>query len=199
MSEFSGRAHLEFEMEDNGEKLRARTLPYKQSVKGIALVDDLEKARAAWVGRTVWSREMLLQTYDADRDAIGFVKVKKYAPVKVVEVLPGWDEEKPARFVLETAVGERGFLDVNLSGTNVPKELRHLYRFEHRFLSADPRLTHGWPPRVWAAIENNQVLAGMTAEQVRLSWGEPNQVNGDEWSYDGGVLRFRQGVLVAVE
>jgi len=132
-------------------------------------------------------------------DAIGFVKVKKYAPVKVVEVLPGWDEEKPARFVLETAAGERGFLDVNLSGTNVPKELRHLYRFEHRFLPADPRLTHGWPPRVWAAIENNQVLAGMTAEQVRLSWGEPNQVNGDEWSYDGGVLRFRQGVLVAVK
>lgn len=60
VTDFSGRAHLEFELEDNSERLRARTTT--GSISGIALAEDLDYARAHWLGRTLWSKEMSLLT-----------------------------------------------------------------------------------------------------------------------------------------
>src|SRR5262249_37490334 len=129
VSDFSGRTHVEFAMEDNGERLRARTSVNKESLKGMALVDDFEIARKQWVGKTLWCRTMMISTYDEKSDTLSTLQVKKFSPVKVIDVVAGWDEERPTRFLLETADGKRGFLDMNLSGTNVQKETRHLSRF----------------------------------------------------------------------
>lgn len=200
VSDFGGRAHLEFEMEDTKEHLRARTTDGSERVTGMALVDDIENARAQWQGQTLWCKESRLVTHDATTGQVSYVTIKKYAPVKVVEVGAGWNEEKPIRFVLETADGKRGFLDLNLSGTNVFKEARHLHRFEHCFLTADPRLQYKWPPQTWKLIEQGQIAAGMTAEQVKLSWGEPDKITrtatGEQWTYPGGPLAFKNNVLI---
>lgn len=202
VSDFSGRVHLEFELEDTGEHLRARTLPNKESLAGLLLVDDLEKARQQWLGQTLWCRQMRLSTYDEASDQLGSLALKKYAPLKVVAVKPGWDEEKPLRFVLQTSDGKQGFLDVNLSGTNVQPETRHLNRFEEHFFSEDPKSKYKWPARIWTAIEGNRVISGMTMEQVRLSWGEPEKTArtaaGEQWTFAAGVLTFRNGVLTDI-
>ena len=198
-SDFSGRVHLELEMEDTRERLRARTLPNKESVKGIALIDDLDNARSQWAGKTLWCREPRLSTYDERNDQLGALAVKRYSPLKVVDIVSGWDEEKPARFLLETADGKRGFLDLNLSGTNVFKEVRHLYHMEHYFLAEDPRKVYKWSAQTWNMIENSQIINGMTAAQVKLSWGEPDKITataqGENWSYSAGTLIFKKGVL----
>jgi hypothetical protein len=203
VSDFSGRVHLELEMEDTREHVRARTVPNKESIKGLLLVEDLEKARQRWVGQTLWCRQMRLSTYDEQSDNLGSVAIKRYAPLKVVAINPGWDEEKPLRFVLQTSDGKQGFLDINLSGTNVPPEIRHLNRFDEAFLTEDPKLKYKWPARFWAAIENNRVLSGMTMEQVRLSWGEPDKTArtaaGEQWTFAAGVLTFRNGVLAGIQ
>jgi hypothetical protein len=198
-SDFSGRVHLELEMEDNQERLRAKTLPNKESIKGIALIDDITSARSRWAGKTLWCVLPRLSTYDEQNDLVGSITVRRYSPVQVVDVVAGWDEEKPVRFLLETADRKRGFLDLNLSGTNVFKEVRHLFQMEYHFLTEDPRKTYKWPASIWNLIENSQIITGMTAEQVKMSWGEPDKIMstaaGENWVYTAGTLRFKKGVL----
>lgn len=202
VSDFGGRVHLEFELEDNSEHVRARTLPNKESIKGLLLLEDLEKARAQWKGQTLWYKQALLSTYDEQTDKLGTLSVKKYAPVKVVEINPGWDEDKPLRFVLESK-GQLGFVDVNLSGTNVQREVRHLSRFEDYFLTEDLKQKYKWSASVWQSIENSRVGGGMTMEQVRLSWGEPEKTartaTGEQWTYAAGMLTFKNGVVVDIK
>jgi hypothetical protein len=198
-SDLGIRARLEFEMEDNGERLRASTVPYKETVRGMALADDIENARKQWAGKTLWIKPMMISSYNEESDALTMVRVRKYSSVKVVDVVPGWDEAKPIRFLLETADGKRGFVDLNLSGTNVHKDVRHLSHFEESLLAEDPKLKYKWPVDVWKAIGNGQVYAGMTAEQVKMSWGEPDKITrtaaGEVWAYQSGSLIIKNGVL----
>jgi hypothetical protein len=192
-------AYVEFEMEDDGERLRVFTVANKESVRGMALLDDIENARKQWAGKTVWSKMLMISSYDEQSGAITMTPVKKFGPLKVVDVVPGWDEEKPTRFKLEAPDGKQGFVDMNLSGTNVQKEVRHLSRFEDHLLAEDPRLTRKWRANVWSAIEKGQVYPGMTEEQVKMSWGEPEKVTrtaaGEVWTYSGGSLVFKKGVM----
>ena len=196
----SGRsAYIEFEMEDDGERLRVFTVADKESVSGMALLDDIENARKQWAGKTLWGKMLMISSYDEQSGALTMTPVRKFGPLKVVDVVPGWDEEKPVRFKLETPDGKQGFVDLNLSGTNVQKEVRHLSRFEDSLMTEDPRLKYKWTAAVWSAIEKGQVYAGMTEEQVKMSWGEPEKVArtaaGAVWTYRAGSLVFRKGVM----
>jgi hypothetical protein len=192
-------AYIEFEMVDDGERLRVFTVANKESVRGMALLDDIENARKQWAGKTLWGKMLMISSYDEQSGAITMTPVKKFGPLKVVDVVPGWDEEKPVRIKLETPDGKQGFVDLNLSGTNVHKEVRHLYRFEDCLLTEDPRLKYKWRADIWRAIEKGNVYAGMTEEQVKMSWGEPEKVTptaaGEVWTYQGGALVFRKGVM----
>lgn len=198
-SDSSASAYLEFEMEDNHERLRAFTVAGKESIKGMALMDDIENARAQWAGKTLWSKMLMVSSYDEQSGAVSMTTVKKFGPLKVVDIVAGWDEEKPVRFKLETPDGKQGFVDLNMSGTNVPKPVRHLSRFEDHLLAENPRLKYKWPADVWKTIEKGQVYPGMTEEQVKMSWGEPEKITrtaaGEVWTYQSGALVFRKGVM----
>jgi hypothetical protein len=192
-------AFIEFQMEDDGERLRVFTVANKESVRGMALLDDIENARKQWAGKTVWGKMLMISNYDEQSGAIAMTAVKKFGPLKVVDVVPGWDEEKPARFKLETPDGKQGFVDLNLSGTNVQKEVRNLSRFEDHLLPENPKLKYKWKADVWSAIEKGQVYPGMTEEQVKMSWGEPDKITrtaaGEIWTYTSGALVFKKGIL----
>jgi hypothetical protein len=195
----SASAYIEFEMEDDGEKLRVFTVAGKESVGGMALVDDIENARKQWAGKTVWSKMLMISNYDEQSGAVTMTMVKKFGPLKVVDVVPGWDEEKPVRFKLETPDGKQGFVDLNLSGTNVRKEVRLQSRFENHLMAENPRLKYKWGSSVWSAIEKGHVYVGMTEEQVKMSWGEPEKITrtatGEVWKYPSGALVFKKGVM----
>lgn len=192
-------AYIEFEMEDDGERLRVFTVANKESVRGMALLDDIENARKQWAGKTLWSKMLMISSYDEQSGAITMTQVKKFGPLNVVDVVPGWDEEKPVRIKLETPDGKQGFVDLNLSGTNVQKEVRLQSRFEDHLLAENPRLKYKWRADVWSTIEKGQIYAGMTEEQVRMSWGEPEKITrtaaGDVWTYLSGGLVFKKGVM----
>ncbi|MHC4983783.1 MAG: hypothetical protein ACYTF6_11550, partial [Planctomycetota bacterium] len=193
-------------MDDNGQIYTAST--YDKSIRSIAPVADTEKARALWKGKTLWTTGQELNTYDPKTEKFGKVKGSKYAPVKVIDVVPGWWASKPVWFILETASGERGFLACQLSGTNAPDKSWARWEFAKYFYLEDPRKLFPWNEKTWSAIKGGRVFVGMRSEQARLSWGEPEKINRtttaqgtrEQWVYDRDqCLYFENGVLTAIQ
>jgi hypothetical protein len=185
-----------------------RTKAYGDSIHGIAPLRDLEYARSNWLGKTLWLRDNSLATWDESSQEFGSVKLKKYSPVVVEDVVAGWYEHEPIRLILKTAKGEVGFRDVNVTGTNISERLRKYRRFADEFLEQDPRVGRNWPPEIWSAIEDAKVAIGMTSEQARMSWGEPTSVNRtttsrgaeEQWVYGNSTyLYIQDGKVTAVQ
>ncbi len=190
----------------------------------VAPAADLETARKLYLGKTLWLSRDHLNTYEPQKDtsdapgspglheAFQRVPIKQYSPVKVLDIVPGWYSSAPTRFIVqEEASGTeasgteaaQGYVDVHMSDTNVPDDLKAIDRFQDTFSDADPRTKYPWPPKVWTALENKQVFVGMTAPQVRMSWGAPKEVRtsagesgAEQWVYDPAhVLTLKEGVL----
>ena len=183
-----------------------------------APVSDLETARTLYLGKTLWLASDHLSTYDPQKDtadvptspawhqAFGKTPIKQYSPVKVLDIVPGWYASAPTRFIVQDesgTEGAQGYVDVHMSDTNVPESLKAADKFQDTFLTADPRLANPWPAKVWTAIENKQIFLGMTAPQVRMSWGAPKEVHAvagqpgtEEWVYASAhTLTLKDGVL----
>jgi hypothetical protein len=199
--------HVELQMDDNGQAYTA--LAFKDdaneaSVDDLAPVLDLQAARGKWLGKTLWIKSSTLLTYDEAADKIGSIAVPKYSRVTVTDVVVGWFDTKN-RFILRSESGAEGFIDVNLSGTNTRKIMRNYSKFEDLFFERDPREIYKWPDRVWDAIASEQVFVGMTEDQVKLSWGKPQEINQKilsgktvyQWVYTKGYLFFENNILVA--
>jgi hypothetical protein len=166
----------------------------------VGPVSDLEKARKRYSARTLWYSDDTLKSGDRK------LKIKQYLPVKVLEIVPGWYAPVPIRFIVQTKDGRRGYVDVHMSDTNVPASLQTRSRFEDTFLETDPRKTYAWTPKVWAAIESREVFVGMTAQQVRMSWGEPKETDTlsragrlEKWVYERGrILTLKDDRLITI-
>ena len=166
----------------------------------VGPVSDLEQARKRYSGKTLWYSDDTLKSENRK------IKVKQYLPVKVLEIVPGWYAPVPIRFVVQTKTGQRGYVDVHMSDTNVTASLQSRSRFEDTFLETDPRKTYAWSPKVWSAIEKKEVFIGMTAQQVRMSWGDPkendplsNSGHQEKWVYDRShILTLKNSRLIAI-
>jgi len=79
----------------------------------------------------------------------------------------------------------------------------------HRWRVKLARTQHDWDEKTWKAIEERKVFIGMTAEQARMSWGEPKSVNRtivagaptrEQWVYSlKSYLYFDDGVLTGIQ
>lgn len=194
------------QMEDNGQIYTARG--YGSDIHGIAPVLDLDFARNKWIGKTLWYKSSTLSTYDESLDKHASKKIKKYSPVKVVDVVAGWYDHCPIRFILRSSTGEEGYVDVHISGTNVAASIQHLDKFEKKFSTTDPRTTQKWSKKIWSAIEQEEVFIGMTAEQAKMSWGEPDSINTtttssgnhEQWVYKGrNYIYFDHKILTSIQ
>lgn len=201
-----GTWDIGFEMEDDGRRLTATVL--SGSIHGIALVADVDNARSEWLGKTLWYAKSSVSTYNEETEKFGSIKLKKYSPVKVIGIGLGWYNSNPVKFVLKTASGEVGFIDINLSGTNVSEKLRGYNRFENYFGILDPRTVYKWSNKVWVAIEEEKVFIGMTSKQGLMSWGKPRKINvtvtsggkSEQWVYVGSnYLYFENGILTGIQ
>ncbi len=196
-----------FKMEDNGKKISA-TVSYSECINGIALVADIDSARSRWLNKTLWFKKNELSEYDERKDEIFIVEIMKCSPVKVIDIVVGWFSDRPVRFILRTSSGDEGFVDINLSGTNVDLMFRHRYLFDDNFFTEDPRKTFNWSEKAWDLIERGKVMIGMTYEQAKLSWGKPKEINRtyidtsvhEQWVYaSGDYLYFEDGVLTQIQ
>jgi hypothetical protein len=178
------------------------------NLHNIAFLRDIDAARAAYLGETLWLRRGLVYTFDAPTGEYDPFFMDKFAPVEVTDIVVGWKAHEPVRFILLDQQGQEGLLDVHMSGTNVPKKLRRHGRFSSNFLTFDPTAEYRWPDEVWAAVRTGRVLLGMTREQAWLSLGEPQDTlffatetgSREWWVYPiHADLYFEGGVLVATE
>ncbi|MGD8454265.1 MAG: hypothetical protein PVJ57_20830 [Phycisphaerae bacterium] len=197
---------ISLRMDDNGQVYEATA--YGESIDSVAPLADIEKARAIWKGKSLWTSRNELVTYDPRTETFGTVADSRYAHVRVIDVVPGWYNHQPVRFILELASGERGFLDCQLSGTNVSEILRREWEFAEHFFLEDPRRLFPYDERTWSAIQKGSVFIGMTPEQARLSWGDPKDVHRtttaegrrEQWVYGlGTYLYFVNGRLDAIQ
>lgn len=197
---------VSIQMEDNGHIYTAKG--YSSSIMGIAPVLDLDFARNKWIGKTLYNRQGYLVTYDENTDKINTIKIKKYSPVKVLDIVAGWHEHQPIRFILQSTPEKVGYLDIDISGTNVSQILQNLNGFEKYFLNDDPRKYYKWSQKIWSAIEQEKVFVGMTAEQAIMSWGEPTSINTtttgggnhEQWVYKyHGYLYFDNKILTSIQ
>jgi hypothetical protein len=219
---YSGR--ITVQMEDNNQIYVGSGT---DSIDGIAIVSEIDHARKEYLGKTLWLKRTYLETYNESKELseetsfpkmvtiqdlkkadLDKIKLKKYSPVKVIDVVAGWNNDNPIRFILRTNSGQEGYDDVTITGSNVPSILRETFTFESTFLLYDPRKMNKWSKKVWNAIESEKVFVGMTADQAKLSWGEPEVINKtttgkmrlEQWVYrSGNYLYFENGVLRAIQ
>ncbi|MBJ6727582.1 hypothetical protein [Geomesophilobacter sediminis] len=217
---YSGK--ITVQMEDNGNIYLGNG---SDSVDGIALVSEIDYARKTYIGKTLWCKGTWLETYDENKEKkfdenkaitiedlkkedLKKANIKKYSPVKVTDVVAGWYSMSPVRFILRSSNGQEGYVDVSISGTNASDILRNTFSFGKSFLLEDPRKKYRWNQKVWAAIEKEKVFIGMTADQAKMSWGEPKEINKtitgkkrhEQWVYSSSsYLYFDNGVLTAIQ
>jgi hypothetical protein len=194
-----------FKMDDSGEIYIANA--YNDTINDIVLLADLENARSKWLGKTLWFVDTEIKTFDSDTNDYGSIAVKRNSPLKVVNIVAGWDSDAPIWFILQTLSGEEGFINIHVSDTNVSESFRDICRFEDYFLEEDPRKTYKWDEKIWSAIDKGEVFLGMTKQQVIMSWGKPERINrtvissstSEQWVYGRVYLYFDNGILTSFQ
>ena len=122
-----GRLTVHMRVEETGERLSA--CPANECVNELGCLSDIERARAIFVGRSLWRTKGWMDTYDR-----GVTSINPFQELQVMNVIFGWYQHAPVRFIVQTTDGVEGFVDVNMSGTNVPKTLvGESDRFENQF------------------------------------------------------------------
>ena len=190
---------ITLEMEDSGAVYTAKTVG--ESVEGLIPYRDIEQARKTLVGRKFFFLKDNLLSDDSNTGAHRSVSIPRYSALEVMDALPGSSTKTPVRIVLRTPGGETGYIELNLSGTNVPRSARNQNRFEDYFSIEDPK---DWHPDIHEHIAGKRVKKGMTPTQARLSLGSPYTVETvatptglqEKWFYPyGDMLFFEDGKL----
>ena len=195
-----------FEDEPSGRKYYTRTS--KGAYLEAALEDDLAAAKKRWTGNVVFSARGFITRFDAAGNSS--VKVRLQDPLRVTDVRFGITPlpTKPIWIMVETPRGEKGTIPACVSWTNVKKELRHAGNpWDGDIFEADPEKLYRIDTAIWDIINMHHVRAGMTRDEVRLSWGTPhrveNAVYGDAerecWIYEKQHLYFDANELIAIE
>jgi len=85
----------------------------------LALASDIDNARKKWLGKTLLYNTALYPKTYKDRNGLkGHVPVNKNTPLKIIDIVSGWNNTCPVRFIFKTPSGYEAFVDVSLSGTN---------------------------------------------------------------------------------
>ncbi len=199
---------VKFSHEQTGIVLYGKTR--KRAIEGLALAEDLEKAREQWLGKTIYSARRFIDIYDSVSGKISTLKVHIEDPLKVVNV--AWGQTplppKPIWLAVETPKGEKGFIPACRSWANVMLDKKNSAApWNDDVLDQNPKKLYSWDNAVWETINNHSIIRGMTGRQVRMSWGPPKSVidnhagkTGEQWRYDNGqILHFVRDSLVSIE
>ena len=162
------------------------------NVNFFAYTGDIDKAKSELPNKQLWtlSREWLRDNEKGEpriqKDA------EKFVPVTITQVGLG-DISNPIRIAFKPADKDEAFMDISLSGINQRKS-SFLKHFDEAFSFTDPRLNYpNISEEVWTLIKQGMVTIGMTSEECKLSWGQPDKINQtiqdgltvEQWIYIG--------------
>lgn len=199
---YSSNYHIAIRLDETGEKFILPTM--FGNIRGIALKRDIDYARNKYLRETLWLRNREASSYDVETDKTEFFKVKNLQPVTVKNILLSDTENWPLRFILENSEGHTFIKVAKMSGTNSGRTSRNTYKFKDVFFIDNPRETFDWSEKVFQAIEDGNLMTGMTKEQVRVSWGNPLEINRtvsngkvlEQWVYGGRRYLYFDGMTL---
>ncbi len=100
------------------------------------------------------------------------------------------------------------FLSNDFGACYEHKEIGATFNFDGSFSTISPQKLHPkWSEKIWKAIRKGSVIIGMTSEQAKLSWGEPEDINrtitrrgsSEQWVYGNSYLYFTNGILDSIQ
>ncbi|MFW6254286.1 MAG: hypothetical protein ACOC41_05085 [Chitinivibrionales bacterium] len=175
-------------------------------VEGIALANDLEKARDFFLGDTIYSRKRRIEMYDSIHQSFRNMDVSVTTPLIVHDICWGTTPlpSKPLWIQVITPQNDSGFIPVHFGTTNtITAAGNGELLWIKDILPENPRSYYQWDPYVWEVIDKHNIFEGMTSEQVLLSWGSPDkterQQDCDTWVYNNSTLTFCKDTLVRHE
>lgn len=186
-----------------GDKLVGRTS--RGSLEGLALVEDIVKARQQFLGKTIYPKRRSLEAVNVQPNGIDptSVTIQIGAAVTVTDVYAGIQSREPI-WLIVSVNGQEAILPIAYSWTNqTVNTWTQSPPWQTALFMDNPRNSLGWSTALWKQIESGTVKEGMTKSQVRLSWGPPNRVDqgaGESaWFYGTTVLKFTGDKLIAIE
>ena len=187
---------------DTGEKLVGRTM--RGQLEGLVLTADIENARKAFLGKTVYPKfRELSGLYVPGWNAMpaAAVPITIGGPVTVVDVYAGI-QSREAIWLIVSVNGEKAILPMLYSWTNTPLVCwTEAPAWEEDLFIENPRISLGGSQDVWKNIQKGNVEEGTTKEQVALSWGKPplNKETDSIWIYNTKILTFYGDMLNSIE
>lgn len=159
--------------------------------------DMVVQARQLLLNQKFWSRSPLWYDNEGNR-----IDGRRFVEVTITDVQPG-NLVFPLRLQIKTDDNETAYVYMNFgSADNESRAFSNLFSFN------DIKKHYpGIEPETWDLISRGKIKVGMTKDEVRLSLGNPNELNSghdysqtlDIWSYENGrVLWFEDGRLVKI-
>lgn len=197
---------ITFENDSIKKKIFGKT--HKLVIKEIGFISDLENARKRWIGKTVFSKKGVISTIKEDRSGFGSLKVGHRDSLMVIDVKWGYTPlpVDPIWLMVQTPVGNRGFIPLRFSWTNTASDrIRKFNPWKEFIMETDPAETYSWDENTWEIIDNHRIVIEMTTEQVLMSWGEPLKRTNKEyqgvktecWIYGSHELYFKENRMIA--
>lgn len=173
------------------------SLDYIDTIRHLILNKRLYINTKRWIKETGHEPESLDDYIDG----------KKYIPVTITKIGLGYKYDNPIKVVFRTANNNEYYLLLSFS-------LEKNYclddeKFITAFLLNNPKLKY---PKIsneiWDLICSEHVRVGMTKNQCKLSWGEPESINKtsgswgvhEQWVYSSSsYLYFENGILSSIQ
>jgi len=152
----------------------ART--YKDAVKGLVLLSDLDAGRQRWLGKTVYAAKRQVNTYDSATGNMGSIALALETPLTVTAVAPGKPPlpPQPLWVLVRAPDGKTGFIATHVSWTNAMRDaVQPAEPWAEFLLEENPVTRYHLSPEVLALVNTHQLAKGMPRDAVRLSWGRP--------------------------
>jgi len=172
-------------------------------VPHLVLSDDLTNARKYFMGKTVFSKPLAISAYQTTPHAI---TVTVDEPLRVVDVVPGVTASEPIWLVVTTPDNVKCFIPIAFSNTNTYWGFwTQGNPWSAVIAEKNPLDAADGNKNVRAEIASGSIALGMSPDQVRVAWGEPQFIGAGAtsaeqmWFYPGKLLKFNASGLYSIE
>ena len=182
----------------------------KQAITEVFPADDLTNARKRWLDTYVFSKRGVISVESTNSaGALSSHRVRVQDSLLVTDITCGVTPlpVKPIWLHVKTADGITGFIPVRYSWTNTMNSYnKEIAPWDEDILETNPLLLYTWDENSWELINNHRVVVDMVPDQVRLSWGFPENEQTDSegektrilWKYPSHTVVFMDGKVVDV-
>lgn len=206
--------HLDTIIDDVGYFTDKTGRKYQQSVYSgdksfshMTPLSELKNAQKWFINTTLWLKNDEIQTFDPVTEKYGKISNQRLEPVTVVDIVTSYNKDSPLRFILKTAKGATGLLDVATNGGNGYLSPDSPYWFPNLFYTKNPATGMHFSTTMWNFIKKGGVKLGMSEKVFLLSQGEPDHINTSEgsygrheqWVYGNRYYYFENGVLTSMQ